>query len=123
MVRDDLGVDDKVLDDPGYIETDGDIDLPGGRSGSKGTIITLTTVIALLAATALTILGLGAADSAVSNIDGNSWLWSSGRSEVDRVNPVTARVDTRMKINDSQNHEIQITQTDKYLILRDLETG
>ena len=123
MVRDDVGVDDKALDDPGFIETDGDIDLPGGQSGNKGTIITLTTVIALLAATALTVLGLGAADTAVANFDASSWLWSSGRSEVDRVNAVTARVDTRTKINDSQNHEIQITQTDKYLILRDLETG
>ena len=43
--------------------------------------------------------------------------------EVDRVNAVTARVDTRAKVKDSQDHEIQITQTDKYLILRDLETG
>jgi len=83
----------------------------------------LTTVIALLAATALTVLGLGAADTAVTNFDASSWLWSSSRGEVDRVNAVTARVDTRAKVKDSQDHEIQITQTDKYLILRDLETG
>jgi hypothetical protein len=95
----------------------------GKDSGGRGTIITLTTVIALLAATALTVLGLGAAETAVTNFDANVWLWSSTRGEVDRVNAVTARVDTRAKIKDSQDHEVQITQTDKYLILRDLETG
>src|SRR5690606_9152536 len=68
-------------------------------------------------------LGLGAADSAVTNVDSTSWLWSSAKGEVDRVNGVTARVDTRAKITDAQNHEIQITQNDRYLILRDLETG
>jgi hypothetical protein len=57
------------------------------------------------------------------NFDASSWLFSSNRGEVDRVNGVTAKVDTRMKLKDSQNHEIQVTQTDKYLILRDLDTG
>ena len=71
----------------------------------------------------LTVLGVGAADTAVANFDASSWLWSSTRGEVDRVNGVTARVDTRTKIKDAQNHEIQITQTDKYLVLRDLTTG
>jgi hypothetical protein len=89
----------------------------------KGSIITLTTVIALLLATALTVLGIGAADNAVANVDASSWLWSSTRGEVDRVNGVTARVDTRTRVKDAQNHEIQISQTDKYLILRDLSTG
>jgi hypothetical protein len=113
-----------AYDDPGFIEADGDITLPDSKGpGGKGSIITLTTVIALLMATALTVLGLGAADTAVANFDATSWLWSSDKGEIDRVNGVTARVDTRTKISDSQNHEIQITQTDKYLILRDLETG
>ena len=114
---------DLKLEDQEFVDADA-VELPGGKeSGGRGTVITLTTVIALLAATALTVLGLGAADTAVTNFDASSWVWSSGRSEVERVNGVTARVDTRAKIKDSQNHEIQITQTDKYLILRDLETG
>jgi len=118
-----LGRQDPGVDDSGFIEADGEIELPGAKKGGKSTVITLTTVIALLVATALTVLGLGAADTAVANFDASSWLWSSGQGEVDRVNGVTARVDTRTKISDSQNHEIQITQTDKYLILRDLQTG
>jgi Fibronectin type III domain len=91
--------------------------------GGRGTIITLATVIALLLATGLTVLGIGAANNAVANFDASSWLWSSAKSEVDRVNGVTGRVDTRTKIKDSQNHDIQVTQTDKHLILRDLQTG
>src|SRR5689334_8259114 len=118
-----LGRQDTGLDDPGFIEPDGETELQGTRRRGKSTVITLTTVIVLLVTTALTVLGLGAADTAVANFDASSWLWSSGRGEVDRVNGVTARVDTRTKVSDSQNHEIQITQTDKYLILRDLVTG
>jgi len=96
---------------------------PESDPRGKGSIITLSTVIGLVLATALTIFGVGAADNAVANFDANSWLWSSTRSEVDRVNGVTARVDTRTKIKDALNHEIQISQTDRYLILRDLTTG
>jgi hypothetical protein len=114
---------DVKLEEPQFVDADV-VDPPGGRpGGGRGTVVTLTTVIALLVATALTVLGLGAADTAVTNVDSTSWLWSSSRGEVDRVNGVTARVDTRAKITDAQNHEIEITQNDRYLILRDLETG
>jgi hypothetical protein len=114
---------DVKLEDPEFVDAEA-VELPGGKeSGGRGTIITLTTVISLLVATALTVLGLGAADTAVANFDASTWMWSSPRGEVDRVNGVSAKVDTRAKIKDSQDHEIQITQTDKYLILRDLQTG
>jgi len=89
----------------------------------RGVTITLATVVTLVLATGLTVLGLGGADIAVANFDASAWLWSSDRGELDRVNGVTARVDTRTKIKDSRNHEIQVEQTDKYLILRDLTTG
>jgi hypothetical protein len=89
----------------------------------RGITITLATVVTLVLATGLTVLGLGGADIAVANFDASSWLWSSDHGELDRVNGVTARVDTRTKIKDSRNHDIQVEQTDKYLILRDLNTG
>jgi hypothetical protein len=110
---------------PDLIEPDvTESDLAGGRdTGGRGSIVTLTTVIALLLATGLTVLGIGAADNAVANFDASSWLISSNRGEADRVNGVTARVDTRTKIKDAQNHEIVVSQTDRYLILRDLTTG
>jgi hypothetical protein len=110
---------------PDLIEPDfTDSDIAGGReSGGRGSIVTLTTVIALLLATGLTVLGIGAADNAVANFDASSWLISSNRGEADRVNGVTARVDTRTKIKDAQNHELVISQTDRYMILRDLTTG
>ena len=104
-----------------------DVDLEpsehNGRSRSRGTVITLATVVILAIATGLTVLGLGVTNDAVANFDASSWLFSSTRGEVDRVNGVTAKVDSRAHIKDAQNHEIQVTQTDKYLILRDLDTG
>ena len=93
------------------------------KPSGRGTVVSLTTVVGLLLATALTVLGVGAADNAVASFDASTWMWSSQRSEVDRVNGVTARVDTRTRIKDAQNHEIHISQTDKYLVLRDLTTG
>lgn len=96
---------------------------PAAGSSGRGSIVTLTTVIGLLLATALTVLGVGAANNAVANFDASSWLFSSSRGEADHVNGVTARVDTRTRVKDTQNHEIHVSQTDRYLILRDLTTG
>lgn len=97
-------------------------EVPQPRAG-RGSIVTLTTVLGLLIATALTMLGVGTASNSVANFDASSWLFSSGRGEVDHVNGVTARVDTRARVTDTQNHQIHISQTDRYLILRDLTTG
>ncbi|MEH1166533.1 fibronectin type III domain-containing protein [Micromonospora sp. CPCC 205539] len=89
----------------------------------RGGLVTVGTVTALLAAMGLTVLGLGAADNAVANYDASSWLWSTARSELARVNGVTARVDTRTEVPNARQHPMQVTQTDRLLILRDLRTG
>ncbi|MER7475302.1 fibronectin type III domain-containing protein [Micromonospora sp. NPDC000018] len=89
----------------------------------RGGLVTIGTVAALLAAMGLTVLGLGAADNAVASYDASSWLWSTARSEMARVNGVTARVDTRVEIPAARQHPMQVTQTDRLLILRDLNTG
>ncbi|TDC30958.1 fibronectin type III domain-containing protein [Micromonospora sp. KC213] len=96
---------------------------PARRSRMRGGLVTIGTVGALLAAMGLTVLGLGAADNAVANYDASSWLWSAARSEIARVNGVTARVDTRMGIPGARRHPMQVTQTDRLLVLRDLRTG
>ncbi|WP_435872509.1 fibronectin type III domain-containing protein [Micromonospora globbae] len=93
------------------------------RSRLRGGIVTIATVAALLAAMGLTVLGLGAADNAVANYDASSWLWSAARSELARVNGVTARVDTRTEVPAARRHPMQVTQTDRLLLLRDLNTG
>lgn len=93
------------------------------RSRGRGGIVTIATVVGLAAATGLTVLGVGAADHALANYDASAWLWSSSRGEVARVNGVTGRVDTRYKVTDAQGHQVQVSQTDRYLIMRDLNTG
>ncbi|RKN50501.1 fibronectin type III domain-containing protein [Micromonospora endolithica] len=96
-----------------------------GASGRRfrGGLVTVGTVAALLAAMGLTVLGLGAADTAVASHDASSWLWSSARSELARVNGVTARVDTRVEVPDARRHPTRVSQTDRLLVLRDLTTG
>ncbi|MGN9775916.1 fibronectin type III domain-containing protein [Micromonospora sp. H33] len=89
----------------------------------RGGLVTVATVAALLAALGLTVLGVGAADNAVASYDASSWLWSSARSELARVNGVTARVDTRVEVPGARRHPMQVTQTDRLLVLRDLTTG
>ena len=93
------------------------------RPRMRGGLVTIGTVAALLAAMGLTVLGLGAADNAVASFDASSWLWSTTRSELARVNGVTARVDTRMEVPGGRRHQMQVAQTDRLLILRDLNTG
>ncbi|SDZ21994.1 Fibronectin type III domain-containing protein [Micromonospora pattaloongensis] len=96
---------------------------PKRRLRTRGGLVTAGTVVALVAAMGLTVLGLGAADNAVASYDASSWLWSAARSEMARVNGVTGRVDTRMEVPQARSHPMQVTQTDRFLILRDLSTG
>ncbi|MFC6020918.1 fibronectin type III domain-containing protein [Plantactinospora solaniradicis] len=93
------------------------------RSRLRGGLVTIATVAALAAAMGLTVLGLGAADNAVASYDASSWLWSMAKSEMARVNGVTGKVDTRVQIPQGRSHQMQVVQTDRLLILRDLNTG
>ncbi|HEX5543447.1 MAG TPA: fibronectin type III domain-containing protein [Micromonospora sp.] len=86
-------------------------------------MVTVGTVVALLAAMGATVLGLGAADNAIASHDASAWLWSAAKSELARVNGLTARVDTRVQVPKAGGHTMQVVQTDRQLILRDLNTG
>ena len=81
------------------------------------------TVLALAGGLGLTVLGLGAADQAVASFDAASWVWSRSKGEVARINGVTAKVDTRVSVPDVRGHQLEVTQTDRFVILRDVNTG
>ena len=81
------------------------------RRIGRGGLVTLGTVVALVAAMGLTVLGLGMADHAVASYDASSWLWSSAKSEIARVNGVTGRVDTRVEVAQARHHPVEVTQT------------
>jgi Fibronectin type III domain len=89
----------------------------------KGGLVTVGTVAALLLGIGATVFGLGVTDNAIANFDASSWLWSNNKGEVARVNGVTGRVDTRQKVTDSLGHTVNVSQNDRYAILRDLVTG
>jgi hypothetical protein len=93
------------------------------RSRTKGGLVTLGIITGLVIAMGITLFGTGAANHAVASFDASSWLWSTGKGELARVNGVTGRADTRTKITDAQGHTMQVTQSDRYVILRDLTTG
>jgi hypothetical protein len=90
---------------------------------SRGGLVTIGVVVALVAGLGLTVLGLGAADQAVASFDSDSWVWSRTKGEMARINGVTAKVDTRVDVPDARGHQIAVSQNDKYVILRDLTTG
>ncbi|WP_249715019.1 fibronectin type III domain-containing protein [Rhizomonospora bruguierae] len=96
---------------------------PATRRRGRGWLVTAAVVASLVAAMGLTALGIGTADHAMANYDAAAWLWSSARGEVARVNGTTGRVDTRLKVAGAQAHAMQVTQTDQFLLLRDLNTG
>ncbi|WP_027347101.1 fibronectin type III domain-containing protein [Hamadaea tsunoensis] len=95
----------------------------GRKARSKGGIVTIVTVLALIAGIALTWFGLGAKDHAAASYDSESWLWSSLKSEMARVNGVTGKVDTRMAVPGASGHTMQVSQSDRYMVLRDVNTG
>src|SRR5207248_4337692 len=95
----------------------------GRFSRSKGGLVTFGVVIGLLVALGLTVFGLGARNNTLATDNASAWLYSSSKGEVARVNAETGRVDTRFRVVDAQGHVIQVSQSDRYLILRDLTTG
>jgi hypothetical protein len=94
-----------------------------GPARRRGTVVTTAVVVVVLTGLALTLLGSGAVQRAAASYDASSWLWSSPKGELARVNGATGRVDTRFAVPNTQNHIMQVSQTDQYLILRDLNTG
>src|SRR3954452_22481436 len=103
---------------------DGVTETPGRRGWrSRGGLVTIGTVMALVTGLGLTVLGLGAADQAVASFDAASWVWSRGKGEIARINGVTAKVDTRVDVPAGRGHQMQVSQTDRLLILRDVNTG
>ncbi|GAA5188708.1 hypothetical protein GCM10023322_39990 [Rugosimonospora acidiphila] len=77
----------------------------------------------VLAAACVTLFGLGAFDRAVATYDPTAWLFSQSKGELGRVNGDTARVDTRVKVQGTIGHKVEVSQTDQYLIVRDDDTG
>lgn len=93
------------------------------KARTKGGLVTIITVLSLVAAMGFTWLGLSADDHVEANFDASSWMWSTVQGELARVNGVTAKVDTRKDVPNAKGHPVQLSQSDRYLILRDLSTG
>src|SRR5690242_18761681 len=79
-----------------------------GRSRRVGPVVTISTVVAVLAATCLTLFGLGAFDRAVAVYEPENWLFSKSKGELSRVNGSTAKVDTRVKVAGTTNHDVEV---------------
>ncbi len=95
----------------------------GGRKRTRGGLVTVGTVVGLLVAVGATLFGVGAANNSIANFDASAWLWSSKKGEVARVNGVTGHIDTRYQVADAGGHTVQVSQTDRYVLLRDVNTG
>ncbi|GAA2591321.1 hypothetical protein GCM10010435_82570 [Winogradskya consettensis] len=96
---------------------------PRRRWRSRGGLVTIGTVVALVTGLGLTVLGLGSADQAVASFDAASWAWSKPKGEIARINGVTARVDTRVDVPRARSHQMEVAQNDRFVILRDVQTG
>jgi hypothetical protein len=92
------------------------------KRGSGG-FVTVGVVLTVVGSMMATLFGAGAASRVLNVFDGNVWLWSASKGEVSRVNSASGRVDMRAPITDTRNHRVQVIQTDKNLLLRDLTTG
>jgi hypothetical protein len=93
------------------------------RMPSRGQLVTMATVVVLAAGLGLTVRGLGAADEALASFDAASWVWSKGKGEIARINGTSARVDTRADVARARGHQIQVSQSDRFVLLRDVQSG
>lgn len=93
------------------------------RARTKGGIVTIVTVLSLMAGMGATWFGLSVNDHVAANYDAESWLWSTVQGELARVNALTGKVDTRQSVPNSKGNAVQLSQSDRYLIMRDLATG
>jgi hypothetical protein len=93
------------------------------RALRLGRWTTVATVVVVLGAATLTLFGLGAFDRAVAVYNPSAWLFSKAKGELGRVDGGTAKVDTRVKVDGTTGHRVEVSQTDRYLIVRDLDTG
>ncbi len=92
------------------------------KRGSGG-FVTVGVVLTVVGSMMATLFGAGAASRVLDVFDGNVWLWSASKGEVSRVNSSSGRVDMRQPLTDTRNHRVQVIQTDKNMLLRDLDTG
>ncbi len=106
-----------------FVDSSVTSDAPRRPWRTRGGLVTVATVTSLVAALGLTVLGLGAADQAVASYDAASWVWSRGQGEVARINGVTARVDTRVDVAQAKGHRMELSQSDRFVLLRDFSTG
>ncbi|WP_239166916.1 fibronectin type III domain-containing protein [Actinoplanes italicus] len=90
---------------------------------SRGQLVTMATVVVLAAGLGLTVRGLGSADEALASFDAASWVWSKGKGELARINGTSARVDTRADVARSRGHQMQVSQSDRFVLLRDVQSG
>ncbi len=93
------------------------------KARTKGGIVTIVTVLSLIAGMGATWFGLSIKDHADANYDAESWVWSTVQGELARINGLTAKVDTRHAVQGAKGHTVELSQSDRYLIMRDLATG
>jgi len=93
------------------------------KARTKGGLVTILTVLSLVAAIGATWFGLSVNDHVAANYDASAWLWSNVQGELARVNGLTGKTDTRQAVPNSKGHPVELSQSDRYLIMRDLSTG
>src|SRR5687767_14260597 len=93
------------------------------KARTKGGLVTILTVLSLVGAIGATWFGLSVNDHVAANYDASSWLWSNIQGELARVNGLTGTTDTRQAVPNAKGHPVELSQSDRYLIMRDLSTG
>ncbi|GAA1041504.1 hypothetical protein GCM10009557_65380 [Virgisporangium ochraceum] len=90
--------------------------------GLPGGLPTAVTAVATLVAAVISVVAF-APDRTVPDTVPVAWLFSSPSGELGRVNGGTASVDTRVDVDGSAGHRVTVEQTDRYLVIRDVDTG
>jgi hypothetical protein len=93
------------------------------RLNVKGLLIAVGLPVVLVGALVATLLGTGAFSRTSHGEDASLWLWTTPTGEIARVNGMTAATDARFEVTDAAGNKVQIEQTDRHLLLRNIATG
>jgi hypothetical protein len=93
------------------------------RLNVRGLLIAVGLPILLVGSLVATLLGTGAFSRSGQSEDASLWLWTTPTGEIARVNGLTAATDARFEVTDAAGNTVQIEQTDRHLLLREIASG
>ncbi len=95
----------------------------GNARRNAGGFVLVGIIVTTVAAMTITLFGVGVVSRGLNLQDGAIWFWDGGRGEAVRVNASAGQIDLRRSLTDAKGHRVKVVQTDRHVLLQDLDAG